>query len=412
MNSLLLVLPSSTYRTNAFMEAAARLDVTVLVASDHRQAMAALVPDTTLALNFRKPEQIREKIASYFEKNPFLTAIGVDDQSAHVAAQINETLGLPGIPVEATAAARNKYLMRQKLAAADVNVPNFDLHSLEKPQPDKPVYPCVLKPTFLSASRGVTRANKPGEFSQAFSALRELIRTPEISARAHDGEAASILVEDYVPGMEVALEGILTDGDFKSLAIFDKPDPLEGPHFVETIYVTPSRLPAYVQRELIHETHKAALALGIDNGPVHAELRVNEQGAWIIEIAARSIGGLCSRVLRFSEKLVLEDLILRQAIGVDISEVQRERQAAAVMMVPIPSAGRLKRVGGVDEASAVEGVEDVIISIPNGQEVLPMPFGGRYLGFIFARADMPEEAEDSIRRAHACLKIEIDDGTA
>jgi len=407
MNAILLVIPSSTYRTKAFMDAAGRLGVTILVASDHRQAMASLVPDTTLALNFRKPEVIKEKIVPYFERNPFLTAIGVDDQSAHVAAQINEHLGLPGIPATATAAARNKFRMREKLQTGGVRVPKFDLQSIQSPQSNVN-YPCVLKPIFLSASRGVTRANNQQEFMEAFAELKALIETPEVTARAHAGEAASILVEDYIDGVEVAIEGILTDGEFKSLAIFDKPDPLTGPHFVETIYVTPSRLPAYVQRELIHETKKAALALGIDNGPVHAELRVNEQGAWVIEIAARSIGGLCSKVLRFTEDLMLEDLILRQAIGVDISTVQRERQAAAVMMIPIPAAGTLTTVEGVEAAKAIEGVEDVIITIPNGQDVLPMPFGGRYLGFIFARSDMPEDAEEAIREAHQTLSITIE----
>ena len=407
MNAILLVIPSSTYRTKAFMDAAGRLGINILVASDHRQAMASLVPDTTLALNFRKPENIKGKVEPYFDRNPFLTAIGVDDQSAHVAAQINDHLGLPGIPTTATSAARNKFRMRERLEAGGVRVPKFDLQAIRSPQPNI-AYPCVLKPIFLSASRGGTRANDQQEFLEAFTKLKALIETPDVTARAHSGEAASILVEDYVDGVEVAIEGILTEGEFKSLAIFDKPDPLTGPHFVETIYVTPSRLPAYVQRELIHETKKAALALGIDNGPVHAELRVNEQGAWVIEIAARSIGGLCSKVLRFTEDLKLEDLILRQAIGVDISTVQRERQAAAVMMIPIPKAGILTAVEGIEDAKVVDGIEDVIITIPNGQDVLPMPFGGRYLGFIFARADMPEEAEAAIREAHDRLSITID----
>ena len=415
MKRILLVIPSSTYRTHDFMVAAQKVDAELVVAVDHRQAMAALVPDTTVALNFRKPETLAEGIRSFVARRGFThpafdAVIGVDDTSAYVAALLAQALHLPHNPVEALRAARNKYFMRQKIAAAGLNYPFFQLFAIsENPYAlaKRVNYPCVLKPVFLSGSRGVIRADDREAFVEAFEAVRTILNDSEVAAKAYADEANAILVEDYVPGVEIALEGILTDGQLKTLAIFDKPDPLEGPHFVETIYVTPSRLPAYVLREVSNAAHRAAVGMGLRNGPIHAEIRINEKGAYVIELAARSIGGLCSRVLRFSDGLTLEELILRQALGEDIQHVQRERTAAAVMMIPVPQAGILKDVGGVSAAREVPGVEDVIISIPPGQPVEPLPKGGRYLGFIFARAEMPEDAEAAIREAYQRLQIDI-----
>ena len=416
MKRILLVIPSSTYRTHDFMVAAQKIGVELIVAADHRQAMAALVPDTTLALNFRKPETLAEGIKQFvarrgFEHPAFDAIVGVDDTSAYVAALLAQILHLPHNPVEAVRSARNKYQMRQKIAAAGLNYPFFRVFPAKK-NPSRIAkqidFPCVLKPLFLSASRGVIRANNRDEFVAAFERISNLIADPTVAAKAYNDEASHILVESYIPGVEIALEGILINGEFKTLAIFDKPDPLEGPHFVETIYATPSLLPAYVQREVTHSVHRAALGMGLRNGPVHAEVRINDKGSFVIELAARSIGGLCSRVLRFGDGITLEELILRQAIGEDINHIQRERSAAAVMMIPIPKSGMLKSINGVDEAKAVPGIENVIITIPVDQPVEPMPWGGRYLGFIFARETLPEEAEAAIREAHSKLHFVIE----
>jgi len=415
MKRILLVIPASTYRTHDFMQAAGKIGAEIIVASDHRQAMAPLIPDTTVALNFRKPETLGAAMRAFVEKRgfgqpPFDAVVGVDDTSAYVAALLAQTLGIRHNAPAALRAARNKFIMRQKIAAADLNYPDFRLFS-SKDNPKKLAkradYPCVLKPIFLSGSRGVTRADDPEQFIAAFARIREILAMPDVREKAFDDEANGLLVEKYIPGVEVALEGILINREFKTLAIFDKPDPLEGPYFVETIYTTPSRLPGYVLREVTHAAHRAALALGLENGPVHAEMRINDGGAFVIEIAARSIGGLCSRMLRFDAGMTLEELILRQATGENIWEIQRERSAAGVMMIPIPRAGTLKVVRGIDAAKAIPGVGDVIITIPNGQEVLPMPFGGRYLGFIFAREMLPEDVEAVIRASFSKLEIEI-----
>ena len=267
-------------------------------------------------------------------------------------------------------------------------------------------YPCVLKPTVLAGSRGVIRADDPVSFVAAFRRIAAILRAPETSGL---GEGATeVLVEDFIPGREVALEGLLVGSELHVLALFDKPDPLDGPYFEETIYVTPSRLPADVQAAISAEARWAARALGLTEGPIHAELRVNGDGPWVVEVAARTIGGLCSRTLRFGAGLSLEELVIRHALGIELDSLERERRPAGVMMIPIPRGGVLRAVRGREDALAVPGIEDVTISAHVGQELVPLPEGSRYLGFILARADSPEEVEAALRVAHERLAFDVD----
>jgi hypothetical protein len=249
------------------------------------------------------------------------------------------------------------------------------------------------------------RADDAAGAAAALRRLATLLARPD--ARMADGApATSVLAEGYIPGAEVAIEGLLTHGRFRVLAIFDKPDPLEGPYFEESIYVTPTRLEPTERRVVVEGAQAAMRALGLAHGPVHAELRLNPRGAWVLEIAPRSIGGLCSRALRFGG-VSLEELILRHALGREIDSFEREREASGVMMIPIPARGRLEAVHGVEAARAVPGVAEVRISIPPGQIVEPLPEGGRYLGFIFARAAAPADAEAALREAHRKLSFDI-----
>jgi biotin carboxylase len=335
--------------------------------------------------------------------------VPVDDLTTVVAAAVGQRLGLKANSLPAVAIARDKHAMRRCLAATGVPVPRFRLARLA----DDPAalaadveYPCVLKPLALSASRGVIRANDPREFVAAFRRIAAILESVE--APLPDEARRALLVEEFIPGREVALEGLLIGGTLHVLALFDKPDPLDGPFFEETIYVTPSRLAAAVQAEIAAATRDACSALGLTEGPIHAELRLNERGPFVLEIAARSIGGLCSRTLTFGTGLSLEELILCHALGRPLESLERERRAAGVMMIPIPRAGRLASVRGADEAAAVDGVEDVAITTHPGQEVVPLPEGWQYLGFIFARAETPDAGEHALRRAHALLRFDIE----
>ena len=339
---------------------------------------------------------------------PFTAVVAVDDLTTVTAAAVAERLGLRANSVAAVSAARNKHEMRQRLAQAGVPHPRFRLVSLDQ-DPTMvafhSMYPCVLKPLTLSASRGVIRANDEGEFVAALLRIGKLLARDDVSVEGD--RARFVLVEEFIPGAEVALEGLLLDGRLETLALFDKPDPLDGPFFEETLYVTPSILPAAVQARIVEVTQQACAALGLREGPIHAELRVNDRGPWVLEVAARSIGGLCSRSLTFGTGMSLEEIILRRALDWPIASLVRERRASGVMMIPIPKPGTLVAVRGVAEAEAVFGVEDVAITAHVGQTLEPLPEGFQYLGFIFARGETPELVEKTLREAHHRLSFDV-----
>ena len=408
MDRLLLLLPTTTYRTEDFLAAARKLDVDIVCASERPNTLEAHLPDSFLTLDFDDPDGAAAVVADFSRTRTLRAVVGVDDVTSLAAAAIAERLGLTANGVAAVQTARDKFQMRECLAAAGLPIPRYRRIALT----DNPfqaargvAFPCVLKPLTLSASRGVIRANTIDQFMAAFRRIAALLARDDVSVTG-DG-ALFLLAEAFVPGIEVALEGLLTGGQLHTLALFDKPDPLDGPFFEETLYVTPSRLPEVIQARIHEVTAAACGALGLTEGPVHAELRVNADGPWVLEIAPRSIGGLCSRTLRFGTGVTLEELILHHALGRPIASLDRERRAAGVMMIPIPRAGRLQAVRGEAEARAVDGIEDVTITAHRGQELVPLPEGWQYLGFIFARADAPAAVEAALRDAHARLTFDI-----
>src|SRR6184192_2144568 len=338
---LLLLLPTATYRATAFVEAARRLGVELTVASELPSTFEQVQPAGLVTLDFSDPERAALQATEFARRYPIAGVIGVDDDGAVVAAVIAGRLGLRGNPPAAALAARDKHVQRRELARHGVPVPRFELHGLDEDANALAAgarYPCVLKPLRLAASRGVIRADDPRGFAAAFERLTRIVEQA--------GCSRSILVEDFVPGPEVALEGLVIDGRLEVLGLFDKPDPLDGPYFEETIYVTPSRLPTPAQQALIRCGEAAVAALGVREGPIHAELRHNAQGPWLIELAARSIGGRCSAVLRFTAGeggsgkgwASLEELVIRHAVGLPITQLEREQRAAGVMMIPVPGA--------------------------------------------------------------------------
>jgi biotin carboxylase len=363
--------------------------------------------EAELTLDFRNADRAVQHIVAYAHDHPFTAILSVDDSASLIAAQASAALGLPHNSPQAAAEACDKFVMRSLLKQGGVRVPNFQLFSTadDLPQAARQVaYPCVVKPLTLNGSRGVMRADDADQFVVAAQRLGRLLHSIDPSP-----DPKPFLVEDFIPGIEVALEGLLDHGALKVLALFDKPDPLDGPFFEETIYVTPSRLSPETQADIACCTADSAQALGLLEGPVHAELRINDQGAWLIEIAGRSIGGLCAQTLRFahSADVSLEELILRQAIGLEIVSVERENRSGGVMMIPIPEAGLLRGVSGIAEARAVTGIEDVQITAKLNYPLVPLPEGESYLGFIFARGDTPKEVEAALRAAHACLKFDV-----
>jgi hypothetical protein len=311
-------------------------------------------------------------------------------------------------------ACRNKLRTKEVFRDAGLNVPWFQKLPID-PIPEPSLlgisYPCVLKPLSLSASQGVVRTNNRQEFLAAASRLQRLLQSPEIIS-TRQPNLHQLLVEGYIPGKEVAIEGLLTDGELSLLAIFDKPDPLEGPYFEETIYVTPSRLSESLQLAIEKCAKDSVRALGLAHGPIHAEFRINEDGVWPLEVAPRPIGGLCARSLRFSldretDPIGLEELLVRHALDLPGCNSPREATASGVMMIPVPKSGVLEAVSGEDAARSIRGITELSITARLHDAIAAWPEGSSYLGFLFARGDTPEEVEQALRQAHEKLSFKI-----
>jgi biotin carboxylase len=404
---VLLLLPSATYKAPDFLAAARRLDTEVVIATETAQTLAEAMGDRALHVDLDDPEAAASTIVEAAGRRAIDAIVAVDDGGTMTAALAAARLGLAHNPPGAVAVTRNKVAMRDAFARAGVRQPDFRVVG---PGADAAALaaelglPCVVKPATLAASRGVIRADNAAAAGAAASRIREILA----DAHGDSGPAEPLLVERYIPGEEVAVEGLLRGGDLEILAIFDKPDPLTGPYFEETLYITPSRLPAEVQAALTALVGAAAEALGLREGPIHAEARIAPDGTpWMLELAARTIGGLCGRTLRFGNGATLEEIVLRHALGLPL-DPQREGAAAGVMMLPIARRGTLQSVQGQDAARAVPGVEGLEISIAPGRPVVPLPEGDRYLGFLFARGATPVEVEAILRRAHALLQVEIE----
>lgn len=409
MGKRLLILASKLgYQTRGFAEAAEKLGVEVVFATDRCHQLDDPWGDRALALHFEQPREAAEEIVRKLDANPPHAVLALGDRPTPTAAYAAQAFGLCGNPPEHVEICRNKLRQRETLAKARIRVPQFFAFKTT----DDPAqvaarvqFPCVVKPTLLAASQGVIRANNAAEFEWAVRRVRAVLESPDIQAQRETG-LHQLLVESYIPGTEVALEGLLNKGLLRTLAIFDKPDPLEGPFFEETIYVTPSRLPAETQRAIEECAARSATALGLVTGPVHAEFRVNDQEPWVLEIAPRPIGGLCSRALRFGhEKISLEELLIRQALDLGGSDVEREEEASGVMMIPVPRSGIFEGVDGIEEAKEVTGVTEIRITARLHDYVAAWPDGSSYLGFIFAHAKEPAQAELALRTAHARLQF-------
>jgi biotin carboxylase len=398
---VLLIAPHSSYRISAYCQAAAGLGIDLAVAS---QGEHSLIPEIAsgIHVDLEAPEEALEIIVEQAKGEAFQAVIASDDATVELASHVAGRLGLAHNPPSAARTARRKDLARKALARAGLPVPPFrrlDLGIPLEPQLAGLEYPQVVKPLALSASRGVIRADNPAE---VVAACRRV--APLLTGLPDPEERRYVLVEGFIPGAEYALEGMLEDGALHVLAVFDKPDPLMGPFFEETYYLTPSRLAPSSQDAIARRVSDACRAYGLRQGPVHAEVRSAWGEFWVLEIAARTIGGDCARLLSFGTGRSLEELVLRQAVGERI-RIPPPSGAAGVLMIPVPGAGVLRRVEGVMAARKVPGIEDVVIAVREGYELVPLPEGGSYLGFLFALEESPQAVERALREAHACLKF-------
>ena len=407
MPRVMLLIPTASYRAPDFMSAAEQMGLDVVVASDIDQPLADMYPDRWLTLPYHDVDDGAAAVARYADLFPLDAVVAVDDPGALLAARASAELKLPNNDSDAVMGTRDKSVLRARLDNAGMLSPPWRLASFD----DDPTalaesldFPVVIKPLALNGSRGVMRADTPDQFARAVARLRSILQRPSVVAEC-DGVGDGYLIEGYIPGIEVALEGLLRDGELHTLAVFDKPDPLDGPFFEETIYVTPSRLPQADQEMVVEASRRSAEALGLREGPLHAELRLNDQGAWPVDIAARTIGGLCARTLRFGAGMSLEEIVLRHAVGSPLDTLNREGAAAGVMMMPIVGRGRIREIRGLNAARAVDGIESIEMEARVGDFLIPLPDGADYPGFIFARGSDPAQVEAALRTAWAQIEF-------
>lgn len=432
----LLIAPSGSYRLSAWMRAAAGLDLDILVVTEGEHPLMPIesmpieadgrigfAPRASgLRIDFKDPQGAVDRILLEHRKHAIAAVIGTDDMTIELAGLAAHALGLAYNDPGSARISRRKDMARTAMAGAGLPIPSFrrlDLHlplesqidALWDERPGDCValpfgFPCVVKPLAMSASRGVIRADDHRQLRDACRRTAAIVESARPSI--DDEEARWLLIESFIPGPEIALEGLLRQGELQTIAIFDKPDPLDGPFFEETLYITPSRLPRGLQRMARRRVQEGCAACGLREGPVHAELRIRGLDAWIIEIAARTIGGDCARLFRFgAADKSLETVILQHALGETPDFSWPERQAAGVSMIPTPGAGVLRRVEGVLEASRIPGIQEVSIAVREGYPLVPLPEGGEYLGFVFAEGSDPDEVEAALRRANELLKVII-----
>ena len=403
MKRLLLLLPSKTYRASAFVSASDRLNSDVVIGVDESQASAEFSDGHILQCNFMDPLAGARDIAAFAAQKPFDAIVAAEEDAVLLAAHVARLLKLRYNSTDSVSITRDKYLFRKTLDAAGFLQPTFKLlrHKKDLDTISQTMLPCVIKPTGLSASCGVIRADTLSEAKNAYLRVSKILSNLQM-------DTSGILLEDYIPGEEMAFDGVLENRRLHTLAFFDKPNPLTGPFFPETIYLTPSQKSEKDLLYIKQTIASAAAAIGLSNGPIHAELRIRSGNLYVLEIAARSIGGRCGKSLRFTGGYTLEDVILRQAMGEFPISYQREQGAAGVMMIQVPCTGVLKKVEGLSSARTVPCIDSVEVTVPIGQRVVSLPEGRQYLGFIFARAAQPRLVEAALRNAFKKLRIVVE----
>jgi hypothetical protein len=438
---LLLFTNKLGYQTRSFEEAARKNDTAIMYVSDRCHQLEDPWGDHAIAVHFETAQEAAALVVDSVRGKKVDGLLALGDRPVVAAAYAARELGIAYNHPASVEACRSKLRMREVFRDAGLPTPWFRVVHLD-PLPEPSLlgiaYPCVLKPLSLSASRGVIRANNREEFMVAAQRIRKLLQSAEIRA-TREANLDQVLVESYIPGREVAVEALVLDGVLQVLAIFDKPDPLEGPYFEETIYVTPSRLRPAQQRAIQRCAEECARAVGLTQGPVHAEFRISSQAVdqslppdaaksetalnesvWPLEIAARPIGGLCARALRFVEKsaaeknnsnpqasISLEELLLRHALHLPAIGWVRESQATGVMMIPVPRSGIFESVEGEEAARATPGISELLITARIHDYIEAWPEGSSYLGFLFAKGSTPDDVEQALRRAHAELRFTL-----
>ena len=398
---IVLIAPARSYRVASYIHAAEQLGRHLLIVSDSKHSLVSSIA-SGITVDFTRQDDALAIILDALRGNWIMAVIATDDLVVTLSSRVAQALGLPHNDAAATRLTYRKDLARKRLQQQHCNVPEFQVCTFRDTRSVAATlnYPVVLKPLMLSGSRGVIRADNADEFIAAARRIEKIVEHEP----AEEYEQTHFLVEAFLPGAEIAIDGFVQDGRFLTLALFDKPEPLNGPCFEESFYITPSRLPTSVQQQIIEEVEKCCAAYGLTHGPIHAEARITDQGVFLIEMASRTIGGQCAQLIEYALGRKLEEVII-QLMCFEPVELSQNDRHAGVLMIPIPRRGMLKRVEGLIDAQQVEHISHIEIHIQPGYEMIPLPEGASYLGFIFASAPGFDETWRALAQAHKQLRF-------
>ncbi len=406
MKNVLLLVPTETYRAQAFIDAASQLGVTLTIASQDPLPLADRMGNRALVVSLDHPATAVDQIELASQSVHFDAIVSIDDTGLKTAAIACQRLGLRHISTSTTELAQNKIAMRQRLSSAKINQPRFQTYQDHEDLKEKLSaigrFPVVLKPATLSGSIGVIRANSEQDVRESVPVVRSI-------QQAHGCDRDfPIVIEEYINGREYAVEALVVGGRLQILTIFDKPQPLLGPFFAETIYVTPTSLPSQVTARLFCVLDEARATLGIETGPIHAEFRITDADEiYFVELAARSIGGTCSKAVPLAGRTSIEQLILAESLGLDVPNLVFENQASGVYMIPVPRKGRLRAINGIEKARAVRWITGIDMTYSVDSDVAPIPYDAKYLGFIFAKAPGTKTVVKALEEALQTLEMDI-----
>ena len=384
MKKLLLVIPENSYKSNDFVVAAEKLGIDFLIITDSEQVSSKF--SDTVIINKFDAELNKNNLKKLKDVTHVLP---VDHSALKFSGYLVDLLEVKGNKLESINLSMNKYESRKIFnSLLDIKVNNEIIKNID----DVNTFinkngTSVLKPIYGTASKSVLKINNVEKNKEQIEKLMQ------------DCFDQDLVIEEYIDGKEYALEGTIINSELKKIVIFDKPVEYKHPYFEESIYITPSELSSEAEKRVVSIVDKACKKIGLEDGPVHVEFKINENQIFIIEINPRMIGGLCSRCLSFGLfKVSLEEIILHAFMNNELKNIELLNNYVGVLMIPTPKSGKFISINK-EELEKIPNISNVEITVPEGSDLLEPPYGDKYLGFAFSQGIDKKTVNESLLTA-------------
>ena len=384
MKKLLLVIPENSYKSNDFVFAAEKLGIDFMIITDSEQVSSKF--SDTVIINKFDAELNKNNIKKLKDVTHVLP---VDHSALKFSGYLVDLLEVKGNKLESINLSMNKYESRKIFnSLLDIKANNEIIKNID----DINIFinkngTSVLKPNYGTASKSVLKINNVEKNKEQIEKLMQ------------DCFDQDLVIEEYIDGKEYALEGTIINSELKKIVIFDKPVEYKHPYFEESIYITPSELSSEAEKRVVSIVDKACKKIGLEDGPVHVEFKINENQIFIIEINPRMIGGLCSRCLSFGLfKVSLEEIILHAFMNNELKNIELLNNYVGVLMIPTPKSGKFISINK-KELENIQNISNVEITVPEGSDLLEPPYGDKYLGFAFSQGIDKKTVNESLLTA-------------